>query len=283
MRTIPVPNAFGGPVYLEERVSSTMDVSRRLAAGGAPQGTVIAADFQESGRGRVRGRSWLGDGGDNLFFTILLRYGSFAAIPAALSLRTGLAVSLAIEDLLPPLAGLVRIKWPNDVLILLPPGGRKTAGILCESDGGALFIGIGVNLRQKEFPPALVSKATSLNLALGELGLEGIGDLRFALLELILGRLYRELGAPGREPPSGPGEGEGWRERLEERLYLKDRRVRFIAGGADSGNVVEGLLRGIGPGGELRILPAGAEEERSFTTGELDLGGPGPGASGAVW
>jgi BirA family biotin operon repressor/biotin-[acetyl-CoA-carboxylase] ligase len=244
---------------------------------------VIAADFQESGRGRVRGRSWLGDGGDNLFFTILLRYGSFAAIPAALSLRTGLALSLAIEDLLPSLAGLVRIKWPNDIMILLPPGGRKTAGILCESDGGALFIGIGVNLRQKEFPPDLASKATSLHIALGELGLEGIGDLRFTLLELILSRLYRELGGGGASPMPGPDNGgddvlagdlpgDAWRGRLEERLYMKGRRVRFIAGGADSGQAVEGLLQGIGPGGELLLLLPGGEE-RVFITGELDLYG----------
>jgi BirA family biotin operon repressor/biotin-[acetyl-CoA-carboxylase] ligase len=274
MKRLDCVNAFGGPVYFEERVSSTMDVSRRLAAGGAPQGTVITADFQEAGRGRTGGRSWLGDPGDNLFFTILLHYSSFAALPAALSLRTGLAVSLAIEDLAPPLAGLVRIKWPNDVLILLPPGGRKIAGILCEAGGGALFIGVGVNLWQKGFPPELKSKATSLSLSLGELGKPapaGPGDLRFTLLELILDRLYRELEAPG-GPESGQGEGGAWRGRLEERLYMKGRRVRFIAGGADTGKPVEGLLRGVGPGGELLLLLPG-EGERAFITGELDLYG----------
>jgi BirA family biotin operon repressor/biotin-[acetyl-CoA-carboxylase] ligase len=258
-----------------------MDAARRLAAEGAPHGTVIAADFQEAGRGRTGGRSWLGDAGDNLFFTVLLRYGSFASIPAALTLRTGLAVSLAIEDLVPPLAGLVRIKWPNDVLILLPGGARKTAGILCESDGSAVFIGIGVNIRQKEFPPAFRHKATSLNLSLGELSLEGLGDSRFALLELILDRLRRELeGAenPGPDISAG-GEkgpvlcpGDTWRERLEKRLYMKGEPVRFIAGGADSGLLVEGLLWGAGPGGELLILCPGGEE-RSFITGELDLWG----------
>jgi BirA family biotin operon repressor/biotin-[acetyl-CoA-carboxylase] ligase len=296
MQTIPVPNPFGGPVYLEGRVSSTMDVSRRLAAEGAPQGTVIAADFQERGRGRTAGRPWLGDGGDNLFFTLLLHYGSIAAIPAALSLRTGLALSLAVEDLLPPLAGLVRIKWPNDMMILLPRGGRKTAGILSESDGSVVFIGIGVNVRQREFPPELRSKATSLSLALGELSpgdsspgdtspgdtspgdLALEGDLRFSLLALILSRLSRELGTPGGGPSPGAAHTAGdapdgdWRRRLEERLYMKGKSVRFIAGGADSGQPVEGRLRGIGPGGELLILLPGGGE-RAFITGELELYG----------
>jgi BirA family biotin operon repressor/biotin-[acetyl-CoA-carboxylase] ligase len=301
MLTIPVANSFGGPVYFEGTVSSTMDVSRRLAAEGAPHGTVIAADFQEAGRGRTGGRSWLGDPGDNLFFTILLRYGSFAAVPAALTLRTGLAVSLALEDLVPALAGLVRIKWPNDVLISLPRGGRKIAGILSESDGSAVFTGIGVNARQGEFPPELRGKATSLTLALKELGLEepGLiepaagpalakpgtgGDSRFVLLELILNRLYLELEGPGGASVSGEfsvsGEAPvraapeaGWRERLESRLYMKGRQVRFIAGEAGSGRLVEGRLRGVGPGGELLILPEEGGPELAFVTGELDLYG----------
>ncbi|MDR2136302.1 MAG: biotin--[acetyl-CoA-carboxylase] ligase [Treponema sp.] len=286
MRAIPVANSFEGPVYFEETVSSTMDVSRRLAAAGAPHGTVIVAGFQEAGRGRTAGRPWLGDAGLGLFFTLLLRCGSFASIPAALALKAGLAVSLAVEDFAPPLAGLVRIKWPNDVLVLLPGGGRKIAGILCESDGSDVFVGIGVNTGQAAFPPGLERKATSLNLALAELGpgeadgdgagpaVSGPGgDPRFALLELILNRLRRELD----EDPPGASEsraaGPLWRERLEERLYMKGRRVRFIAGEADSGRPVEGLLRGVGPGGELVILPGDGGRERSFVTGELDLYG----------
>ena len=273
MKQLNCANSFGAPVYHAETLSSTMDVSRRLAAEGAPHGTVITADFQEAGRGRTRGRSWLGDPGDNLFFTVLLRYPSFAAVPAALTLRTGLAVSHAIEDLAPPLAGLVRIKWPNDVLILLPGGGRKIAGILCEACGGIVFIGIGVNVRQREFPPGLRHKATSLSLSLGELGLEGPeADSRFALLESILERLRRELEGASPETGGVPHPGDTWRARLEERLYMRGERVCFIAGGADSGRPVEGLLRGVGPGGELLILPDGGEE-RAFITGELNLRG----------
>jgi BirA family biotin operon repressor/biotin-[acetyl-CoA-carboxylase] ligase len=263
MNTIPIINPFGAPVYHGETLSSTMDAARNLAAAGAPHGAVISADFQEAGRGRTRGRSWYGDRGGNLFFTILLRYNSLAAIPSALTLRTGLAVSLAVESFAPPLAGLVRIKWPNDVLILLPPGARKAAGILAEAVGGLAFIGIGVNVFQNKFPPELERKAVSLSRSLRELGLEGMEEdraSRFGLLELILDRLHREI--EGALP---------WRKRLDERLYLKGEMVRFRAGPADSGEIAAGKLLGIGPGGELLILPNGQSEPQAFTAGELEM------------
>ncbi|MCL2319163.1 MAG: biotin--[acetyl-CoA-carboxylase] ligase, partial [Treponema sp.] len=112
MKILPLNNPFGAPVYHEESVSSTMDTARDLARKQAPHGTVITVDFQEAGRGRS-GRSWITDPGKNLLFTILLRYKDIQSIPAALTLRTGLAVSLAVEDLAPSLCGSVTVKWPN--------------------------------------------------------------------------------------------------------------------------------------------------------------------------
>jgi BirA family biotin operon repressor/biotin-[acetyl-CoA-carboxylase] ligase len=147
------------------------------------------------------------------------------------------------------------------VLLLLPSGARKAAGILTEAGGGLVFTGIGVNVSQAEFPPELRRKAASLSLSLRELGLEEPGpEARFGLLERILGFLCREL--EGVLP---------WRERLEERLYLRGEAVRFMAGPADSGEAVEGRLLGVGPGGELLILPKGQPEPRAFVTGELEL------------
>ncbi|MDR3146361.1 MAG: biotin--[acetyl-CoA-carboxylase] ligase, partial [Treponema sp.] len=66
MKTLAIANPFGAPVYHRERVSSTMDEARILAAAGEAGGTVIAADFQEAGRGRTRGRTWTADPGKNL-------------------------------------------------------------------------------------------------------------------------------------------------------------------------------------------------------------------------
>ncbi|MDR3334562.1 MAG: biotin--[acetyl-CoA-carboxylase] ligase [Treponema sp.] len=260
MHELSMPNPFGAPLYHLETVSSTMEESRALALQGLPHGTVITADFQEQGRGRTRGRSWKGKRGENLFFTILLRYPGFSALPKALTLRAGLAVSLAIEDFIEDLGGsmgqspALRIKWPNDIMI----GPKKTAGILTEGDGKILYIGIGVNIAQTEFPLEIQTKATSIALALASCNAPAPED-RFRLLEKILAQLFQEL-----EKTTGQ-----WRIQVEERLYMKDRHVRFIAGESDSGNIIEGKLHGIGPAGELLLVQT--EHPKAFITGELDV------------
>jgi BirA family biotin operon repressor/biotin-[acetyl-CoA-carboxylase] ligase len=274
MKQLGIANPFNAPVYHEETVSSTMDVSRKLAAEGHGHGTVIAADFQEAGRGRTRDRPWNMDQKTSLPFTILLRYPRIEDIPRALTLRTGLAVALAIEDFVPALRGAVLVKWPNDIMIRMLAGqaARKAVGILTEADGGAVYIGIGINVAQAEFPDSLKNKATSISLAAGT---ELPPESRFTLLEKILARLYAELEA-GAEPAAA----DSWKIRLEALLYKKGEKVRFIDGAAGSGRVVEGVLSGIGAGGELLIAPEGAGEERAFITGELDVyplvSGPSP-------
>jgi BirA family biotin operon repressor/biotin-[acetyl-CoA-carboxylase] ligase len=274
-----IENPFGAPVYYRETVSSTMDEARHLAARGEKHGTVITAGFQEAGRGRGRNRSWDADREKNLFFTILLRYAGIDAVPKALTLRTGLAVSLAVEDFAPELKGRVQIKWPNDIMLseTRPGGGSaaKTAGILAESvveaSGCAVYIGVGVNLAQTEFPAAIRGKATSLLLARRALAGNGdaagkaayTGEDRFRLLGKILARLYPEI-AGGQSPAA-------WRKSLEARLYRYGERVRFFAGGVDAGRPVEGVLSGIGEDGELLITADGETESRPFITGELDM------------
>ena len=250
-------NPFSAPVYHEDTVDSTMNVSRILARQGQPHGTVITADFQEAGRGRIRGRSWNTEMGHSLLFTLLLRYPGIEAIPPALTLRTGLAVALAIEDFVPSLTGAVMIKWPNDILI----SGKKMAGILTEADGGNVHIGIGVNVCQKQFSRLLREKAGSISLAAGR---EIAGDERYTLLEKILMRLYAEI-------EHGGDAVANWRRRIDARLYKKGELVCFIEGAADSGKTVNGGLIGIGPEVELLIAPNGGPESeaRSFTAGEL--------------
>jgi BirA family biotin operon repressor/biotin-[acetyl-CoA-carboxylase] ligase len=258
MRRLSVHNPFNAPVYHEDTVDSTMEVSRILAREDAPHGTVIAADYQKAGRGRLRDRVWHAERGANLAFTVLLRFPGIENIPRALPLRTGLAVSLAIEDFAPALSGNVLLKWPNDVLI----GKAKAAGILAEADGGNVHIGIGVNAGQKQFPEPLRGKATSISLAAGREIAEGE---RYALLEKILIRLHTELAAP-----DGTGDhADDWRERIEARLYQKGSHVCFAAGPADSPETVTGILSGIGPGGELLLTLDGGTETASFTAGEL--------------
>jgi len=254
MTTLKIHNPFNAPVYHEETVTSTMDVSRRLAAEGEPHGTVITADFQEAGRGRGQSRIWQMNRGENLPFTILLRYPRIEDIPQALTLRTGLAVSLAIEDFAPCLRSKVKVKWPNDIMI----NDKKNVGILCEADGGTVHIGIGLNVAQKEFPAHLREKATSIALAAGR---DITPDERFILLEKIIARIFEELYLQQNFTD--------WKTRLEQRLYKKGEQVVFVEGEAGSCKEVRGCLAGIGEGGELLIAPNGETQPRSFVTGEL--------------
>jgi BirA family biotin operon repressor/biotin-[acetyl-CoA-carboxylase] ligase len=265
MKLLDLPNPFGAPVYHEETVSSTMDAARTLKNSGAPHGTVITADFQESGRGR-QNRSWKTDRGSSLIFTIILNF-SLSSMPKALTLKTGLALSLAIEDFAPALKGTAEIKWPNDIMLLSRRTGtaRKAAGILTEAEGNTVYIGAGVNLGQREFPAEYRSKAGSIFLALEEAGAvlqAPVPEARFILLEKILSRLRARL----------TEEGEAWRGDLESRLYRRGERVIFAEGAADSGRIIEGRLEGIGRDGELLIAEEG-EEARACFNGELRVYG----------
>ncbi|MDR0598885.1 MAG: biotin--[acetyl-CoA-carboxylase] ligase [Treponema sp.] len=294
MRTLDLKNPFNLPVYFKETVESTMDEARTLAAAGAGHGTVIAADYQTAGRGRG-GRSWRMVRGADLSFTVILRYDR--DIPEALTLRAGLALSLAVEDFAPVLRGAARVKWPNDLMLLgqgWDPPGRKAAGILTEASGGAVYLGMGINLARRSFPPELAKKACSIASLAGGGGAESASspegaaspsERRFALLGAVLARLHEELEAPA-PTRDGPARGvTSWRERLEERLYLKGRMARFVPGppeeaapsslGSPVPPLIEGLVEGIGPGGELRIRPAAGGsvggEVLSFVTGEFKV------------
>jgi BirA family transcriptional regulator, biotin operon repressor / biotin---[acetyl-CoA-carboxylase] ligase len=269
MTSLKIRNPFNAPVYYEETVSSTMDISRKLALedstyglpDGLPYGSVILADFQESGRGRKQDRKWEMERGANLSFTIFLGFSSIEKIPPALTLKAGLAVCLAIEDFAPCLQGLCLVKWPNDILIksVHGEGYKKAVGILCEADGGNVHLGIGINTAQKEFPSHLREKAVSIAIAAD---LDISQDERYVLLENILSRLYSELDAEN---------GKDWKPRLEQKLYKKDEHVLFIEGAAGSGKEVKGRLIGITENGELLIVPEGEVQARPFITGELIL------------
>jgi len=255
MKQLDLINPYNAPVYHEETVDSTMALSRILAKRGEPHGTVIAADFQEAGRGRIRGRFWLMERGSDLPFTVLLRYPCAEAIPTALTLRTGLAAALAIEEFAPALSGKVLIKWPNDIFIQEMGAAKKVAGILTEADGGNVHIGIGVNVGQRQFPGFLQDKAISIGVA---------AEKRFVLLEKILAQLHAELEPAGRADAGN----SDWRSRIEARLYKKGEQVHFAEGAADSGKTICGFLSGIGTGGELIIAQSGGKE-RALIVGEL--------------
>ena len=144
-----------------DSIGSTNDEAKRLARGGAAEGTVVWALEQTAGRGR-RGRPWASPPG-NLYASVIARPDCSAGKAAQLGYVAALALGDALRAKLPALDGL-SYKWPNDVLLR----GRKLAGILLEAEtgaGGALasvVVGLGVNLvsspREVEFPATSVAE-----------------------------------------------------------------------------------------------------------------------------
>ena len=156
---------LGRHLVVESEVDSTNHAATVLAASGAPHGTVVVAEMQTQGRGRL-GRAWISPPGVNLYFSILLH--RYAALPSLtwLPLLAGLAVVRAVENL----SGLVsRLKWPNDVMVDRTPAPLKLAGVLAEATEGAVVIGIGVNVNMASdvLPPQLRGIATSVLLETG--------------------------------------------------------------------------------------------------------------------
>ena len=162
-------HAMGRHLIARAEVESTNDVAWEALAQGLPDGTTVVADAQTRGRGRAS-RSWQTEPGRGLALSLLMHAGCMPARGAGASrglipLAAGLALARALERL----DARADLKWPNDLLI----GGRKMAGILCESrrggaggpaSGEAIVIGVGVNVGEEraDFADALADSATSL-------------------------------------------------------------------------------------------------------------------------
>jgi len=148
-------------IVWREAVDSTQHLARERARAGAPEGTIVIAESQSAGRGRL-GRRWHSPAGVNLYCTVVLRPPRSPAVAPQLGLVAGVAVADAVRD---TIGRAPEVKWPNDVLI----AGRKVAGILTEMEGEAervafVLVGIGVNLNldPAAVPPELAGQATSL-------------------------------------------------------------------------------------------------------------------------
>lgn len=159
---------FGQAVRSYDRVTSTNTVAAEWAADDAPHGALVIADHQTEGRGRL-GRRWDARAGLNLTFSTVIRPELPPDRFGMIIIAASVAVAEAIESRTTPL--IPAIKWPNDILL----NGRKCCGMLLEtvrrtgSDGRRMdvVLGVGVNVNQDSFPPALEKRATSLLLETG--------------------------------------------------------------------------------------------------------------------
>ncbi|MFC5531785.1 biotin--[acetyl-CoA-carboxylase] ligase [Cohnella yongneupensis] len=186
-------NSFGRNIRVHAVVGSTQDELRALAEQGAPEGTLVIAEQQTSGRGRM-GRAWVSPAGKGVWMSLLLRPIVPLPLTPQLTLLAAVALSRAITRVVPLEIG---IKWPNDLLV----NGRKISGILLESAAEderlryvIVGLGISVNLDAEDYPEELLQKAVSLKMAAGHA--ISRSDLIAAVLEQFeqLYALYQEQG-----------------------------------------------------------------------------------------
>ncbi|MFK7851545.1 MAG: biotin--[acetyl-CoA-carboxylase] ligase [Akkermansiaceae bacterium] len=225
----------------KESVSSTNDALRVLAEQGMGEGLVLVAEEQTKGRGR-RGADWFSPMGESLAVSVLLRPVDPKEFWCRLSLAAGLAVAETLERFVP----MAEIKWPNDVLI----DGKKIAGILVEAGKDFVIVGIGINVNTEEFPEGLL--ATSLKIERG-----GEEIAREEVLSSLVEHLARHSTKIGSDFAD-------LLESVREHCFLRDKRVTLNC--ADK--VCEGVVRGIGPAGEL-LLDRGGIVERVFQANEV--------------
>ena len=196
-------------------IDSTNTCAKRLALEGAADGTVIIAEFQTAGRGRM-GRSFQSPAGKGIYLSVLLRPDVPTERLAVVTPLAGIAVCDAVEAVCGVRPGL---KWPNDPVL----GNRKLCGILTEAvtqpDGTtALILGIGINVLQTEadFDPEIRSVATSL------LAETGRAVSRETLTEKLLERLERAYCA------LKAGTWSAWRETYRKDCVHLGRQIRLI-------------------------------------------------------
>jgi BirA family biotin operon repressor/biotin-[acetyl-CoA-carboxylase] ligase len=206
---------------------------------------VVAAGFQERGRGRRPERAWSAEPGKNLLFTLVLDLDSELP-PQRLPLLAGLALARTMEERF----GLgVEVKWPNDLLC----GERKLAGVLCQARARAeiagsaarALVGMGVNCNQLHFPVEL--KACSLAGLLG----------REVALPELLADILAALHAALRDGD--------WRAGLQRRLYGVGREATMRPEGG--GDPIAARVLGVAEDGAL-LLESGGQVRPAYS-GEL--------------
>ena len=174
---------FGKKIHYTEKVDSTNNVAKKLAEEGAEEGTIVLAEEQSGGRGRLE-RSFLSPFAQGVWFSLILRPTFLPMEVSKMTLLAAVALTKALHKM-----GLVEcgIKWPNDILVK----NRKVVGILTELNASMerinyLVMGIGINtsLTKKELPKDLRKTVTSFTI-------ENVPVHRQALLQEVLLQLER--------------------------------------------------------------------------------------------
>ena len=230
-------------IKILEETDSTNRVATDLALEGAPEGTIVLAERQSAGRGRL-GRVWESPSHKNLYLSVVLK----PPIPPAATLPITLVAGIACyEALKPELSEALNLKWPNDLWVQ----GKKIGGILTDMEAEQdqvrfiiLGIGVNVNAESGDFSKELQPLATSLRMETGRT------SSRSQIAGRVLERLFHHYRRFVKEGFSA------LKETWETYARMKGRAVRVEEGD----RTFEGTVNGLNPDGFLLVkTPAGTE------------------------
>ncbi len=247
---------IGAEILYFDELDSTNVRARELGDAGAVDGTVVIADRQTAGKGRM-GRQWVSPPGVNLYASVLLRPPILPWQAPQLTFLSAVAVARAIEE---TSGRFPRVKWPNDVLL----EGKKVAGLLNEMNAETegiryVVLGIGVNLNMgdDQFPADLRYPATSLRIETGA----PVSRLAFvrALLRH-LDALYQTCLAEGFSPVIAAWEGFCDLVGQTVEVDFQERVAQGVVEGLDSDGALllrlaDGTLERV-LAGDVRPLPS---------------------------
>jgi len=232
------------------RTESTNALALKLAGEGAEHGTVVLAEEQTAGRGRL-GRAWYSEKSSGIYTSIILRPPLAPAAAPVLTLMAGLAAQKAVSAA----TGLpVDIRWPNDLLV----NGKKVCGILTEMSAEldrlhAVVLGIGLNVNHSRMPVELENSATSLRME-AHRGISRVQVLVALLRELE--RYYQLLLKNGNKAITDRWEAAS--------TFAHGKRVCVLT----PSGVVQATTTGLDPSGALRIRHDDGRQE-SLVAGEV--------------
>ena len=248
---------LGKRLIVFNRLTSTNDFLKRLARRGAEAGTLVLADQQTAGRGRL-GRPWQSPPNVGLWLSFILR----PELPIERLGALPLAIAVVVAETLAAISGQTfAVKWPNDILW----NQRKVCGILCEAQISStansnqvdyVIAGIGINVNQQpqDFHPDWRERAVSLRMITAhEVDRQKVfAELALRLEQNLLMNLASNL----------PTLFSRWRSlcaELGKPIHLQQAR-----------ETVAGIFEDIGAGGEL-ILRLNHGQRQAFSAGEVTI------------
>ena len=241
---------IGRDIIHHFRTDSTNTAALNLAQKGAEHGTVVVAEEQTAGRGRL-GRTWYSEKSNGIYVSVILRPSFSPSAAPILTLMAGVATQHALSTI----TGLsVDIRWPNDLLV----HGKKVGGILTEMNAElgrlhAVVLGMGINVNHSQMPPELKLTATSLRIE-SQRTWSRVQILVALLKELE--RYYHLLLEKGSAAIA-----ERW---AAASTYASGKRIRIVTAEAESLATTIGL----DPKGALRVRYDDGHEE-ALVAGEV--------------